>query len=46
MSEEPSVLRTSLPWVLGSALVVLGVLLYLWWTAPEHNPLPDIYRVL
>lgn len=38
--------RELLPWVLGAAFVVLGVLALLWWTAPPDNTLPDVYEVM
>lgn len=30
--------------VAGALLVVLGVLAWLWWTAPAENLLPEQYR--
>ncbi len=39
-------LRAQLPWVLVALLVVLGVIAYLALTAPEYNPLPEVYSVL
>ena len=38
--------RGSLPWIIGALLVVIGVLVYLWLTAPPDNPLPQVYDVL
>ena len=38
--------RDWLPWLLGAALVVAGVLIWLWWTAPADNPLPAVYGVM
>lgn len=34
------------PWVIGSLVVVLGVLGWLWWTAPAENALHADYEVL
>ena len=39
-------LSRALPWIIGALLVILAVVLYLWLTAPEENPLPAIYDVL
>ena len=38
--------RELLPWVLGAAAVVLGVLLWLWLGQPADNPLPPVYTVM
>ena len=38
--------RDVLPWVLGAALVVVGVALWLWWTAPADNPLAPVYGLM
>ena len=35
--------RETLPWLLGALLVVVGVLILLWFTAPEENTLPQEY---
>lgn len=39
-------LWAALPWIIGALLVVTAVVVYLWYTAPEPNPLPLIYDVL
>lgn len=36
----------TLAWILGAALVVAGVALWLWWTAPPPNPLQNVYGVM
>ena len=45
-SPEPPLLRAVAPWVGLSLLVVLGVLGWLWWTAPTDNALHKDYEVL
>lgn len=32
-----------LVWIGGAALIVLGVIAFLWYTAPADNTLPDTY---
>jgi hypothetical protein len=39
-------MKQALPWLLGAALVVAAVGLYLWLSAPEANTLPDVYGVI
>lgn len=39
-------MKTALPWLVGAALVVAAVGLYLWWSAPDPNTLPDVYGVI
>jgi hypothetical protein len=39
-------MRAALPWLLGALAVVAGVALWLWWTAPPDNLLPEVYSVL
>ena len=43
-SQSPSTLPWG--WLLGAALIVAGVALALWWTAPPDNTLPDVYSVM
>jgi hypothetical protein len=38
--------RELLLWFLAAALVVGGVGLWLWWTAPPDNPLQSVYEVM
>jgi hypothetical protein len=38
--------RELLPWVLGALAVIAAVGVYLWWTAPEENRLPEVYEVM
>lgn len=38
--------RESLRWILGALLVVALVAAWLWWTAPEDNPLRYVYGVM
>ncbi len=35
-----------IPWILGALLVVLAVVLWLWLTRPEVNPLHGSYGIL
>lgn len=46
MSTESSLIRESLPWILGALAVVAALGLWLWMTAPEENTLPEVYEVL
>ena len=39
-------LREALPWVLGAIATIALVVLYLWWTEPPENTLPEVYEVL
>jgi hypothetical protein len=39
-------MKQALPWLLGAALVVAAVGLYLWLSAPAANTLPEVYGVI
>ena len=39
-------LRESIPWIMGAVVVVLMVIAYLSWSAPDENLLPDVYGVI
>ena len=38
-------IKASLPWIAGSLLVVVAVIVYLVATAPEANLLSDVYGI-